>query len=363
MESNNLLKEIMKAFNIEIEISPYGDGHINDTYIADSTPRYILQRINTDIFKNYERLMENIDLVTRHLKKIILQNGGDVKRETLNVIKATDGKLFYEASDGKVYRVYDFVENTISLNLPENAKQFEASAKAFGKFQNMLSDFDASKLYETIPNFHNTISRTKDLKQAYEKNIAGRKDEVKDIYEGYLNFEDDAHIITSELSKGIIPTRVTHNDTKLNNVLFDKDTFEGICVIDLDTVMPGSLLFDYGDSLRFGASTSEEDEADLSKVWFNLEYFESYTKGYLSELKDKITKREIELLPLSALNMTYECGIRFLTDYLNGDTYFKVHYEGQNLNRAKNHLKLCQDIFSKLDEMKKIVEKYIWFLF
>lgn len=355
----NPMDEIMNAFAIEFTVDPYGDGHINDTYVADSRPRYILQRINTSIFTAPDKLMENIEAVTKHLRTIITKNGGDPDRETLTVIRTTEDKLYYEASDGKCYRMYKFIDNTISLNLPENPEQFETSARAFGRFQNMLADFDAASLYETIPDFHHTPKRTVNLKNAMADNIAGRKDEANDVYEGYLQFENDCAIITTDLEAGTIPKRVTHNDTKLNNVLFDAETKEGICVIDLDTVMPGSLLFDYGDSLRFGASTAVEDEADLDKVWFDLKYFESYTKGFLSELKDKITSREIELMPLSALTMTYECGIRFLTDYLNGDTYFKIHYPDQNLVRAKNHLKLCRDIYSKLDEMKKIVAKYI----
>lgn len=358
MACNNVLNEIMEAFGIEFKIAPYGDGHINETFITDSDPKYILQKINTTVFPNAKELMENIDSVTKHLRKIIAENGGNPDRETLTVIPTKDNKLYYQASDGEYYRIYNFVDNTFSLNLPENPEQFEASAKAFGKFQNMLSDFDAKTLFEVIPKFHNTSSRIENLKKALSDNIAGRKDEIKDVYEGYSVYENDAQIITKDLASGAIPTRVTHNDTKLNNVLFDKATGDTLCVVDLDTVMPGSLLFDYGDSLRFGASTAVEDEADLDKVWFDLDYFESYTRGFLAELGDKITKREIELLPLSALTLTYECGIRFLTDYLNGDTYFRVHYPDQNLVRAKNHLKLCQDIFSKLDDMKKIVAKY-----
>ncbi len=360
MEFNyNPMDEIMNAFSLEFTVDPYGDGHINDTFVADAKPRYILQRINTSVFKNPQKLMENIYAVTRHLRGIIKENGGNPERETLNVVKTKDGKLFFESKEGKCYRMYKFIDDTITLNLPENPEQFESSAKAFGRFQNMLSNFDASSLYETIPDFHNTPKRTENLIKAYEEDVAKRKDEVKEIYDAYLEFASDCATITKDLESGKIPTRVTHNDTKLNNVLFDAQTKEGLCVIDLDTVMPGSLLFDYGDSLRFGASSAAEDEADLDKVFFRLEYFEGYTKGFLSELGDKITEREIELLPLSALTMTYECGIRFLTDYLNGDTYFKIHYADQNLVRAKNHLKLCQDIFAKLGEMKKIVDKYI----
>ncbi len=359
MESNRApIDEIVKAFRIELNISPYGDGHINDTFVADSTPRYILQRINTNVFKNPDELMENIESVTEHLRTKIIENGGNPKRETMRVVRTVDDKLYYRADNGNCYRVYYFITDTVSLNLPENPKQFENSAKAFGKFQNMLADFDASTLHETIENFHHTPKRIEALKEALQNDAVGRRAEIEDIYNGYMQFEEDAKRIQQGLDDGSIPLRVTHNDTKLNNVLFDKDTGEGICVIDLDTVMPGSLLFDFGDSLRFGASTAEEDEANLDKVTFDLEYFESYTKGFLSELGSKITKPELDLLPLSALILTFECGIRFLTDYLNGDTYFKIHYPEQNLVRAKNHLKLCQDIYAKLGQMEEIVKKY-----
>lgn len=351
------IDEIMKAFRIELNIAPYGDGHINDTFVADSTPRYILQRINTSIFKNPDELMENIVSVTQHLRKKIEACGGNPDRETLTVINTRDDNPYYKAENGNCYRVYKFITDTISLNLPENPQQFENSAKAFGKFQNMLADFDASKLHETIPDFHHTPKRIEALKEAMEKDIAGRKAEVTAVYDEYMKFEEICCSIQNGLDSGDIPLRVTHNDTKLNNVLFDDKTGEGICVIDLDTVMPGSLLFDYGDSLRFGASTAVEDEADLSKVNFDLEYFEAYTKGFLSELGSKITKAEVDLLPLSALILTFECGIRFLTDYLNGDTYFKIHYADQNIIRAKNQLKLCQDIYAKLDKMADIVKK------
>ncbi len=358
MEYNKTLNEIMDAFDINFNISPYGDGHINETFVSDSTPRYILQKINTSIFTDPLKLMKNINAVTVYLRDIIKANGGDPGRETLTVVPTKNGELFYKASDGACYRMYNFIEDTFALNLPENPEQFASSATAFGRFQNMLAGFDASTLYETIPDFHNTPKRTEALKKAYSENLSGRRDSAQDVYEGYAEFEAQSAVITKDLESGAIPMRVTHNDTKLNNVLFDKYTKESLCVIDLDTVMPGSLLFDYGDSMRFGASTAVEDEADLDKVWFDLEYFESYTKAFLEEMGNKITKREIELLPLSALTLTYECGIRFLTDYFNGDTYFRIHYPDQNLVRAKNHLKLCRDISSKLGEMEKIVKKY-----
>lgn len=356
MEYNNLLlDEIMSNFKLSYNMVPYGDGHINDTYASSPVPKYLLQRINTQIFTNPDELMQNIEAITSHLRKKIEGYGGNCDRETLTVVKTIDDKLYYRAENGSCYRVYKFISDTKSVNQPENPEMFEEAAKAFGRFQNMLADFDASVLHETIKDFHNTPKRILALKEAVEKDVAGRRKETEELYDEFMKYEKLCSIIQTELDTKRIPLRVTHNDTKLNNILFDAETGKGLCVIDLDTVMPGSLLFDYGDSLRFGASTAKEDEADLEKVQFSLEYFESFTKGFLSELGAKIEKTELELLPVSALTLTFECGIRFLTDYLNGDTYFKIHYPDQNLVRAKNQLKLCKDIYSKLDEMLEIV--------
>lgn len=356
MEYN--LKEILKQFSIDIAVSPYGNGHINDTYIAESDVRYILQRINTDIFKNPDTLMENIQNVTEHLRKKIRQNGGDENRETLTVIPTINGDRYLKTDSG-CYRVYRFIENTVSYDNVENASQLYHAAKAFGKFQNMLADFPADKLYETIPDFHDTGKRFEALKQAIKEDAAGRAKTVAKEIEFALSHENEVNIVTDAIKSGEVPLRVTHNDTKLNNVLLDKDTGEGVCVIDLDTVMPGSMLYDYGDALRFGASSGTEDERDLSKIWFDLDLFEAFTRGYLEEVASVMTKKEIELLPFSAKLMTYECGIRFLTDYLNGDTYFKIHREHHNLDRARTQFKLVSDMESKTDSMKKIVEKYL----
>ena len=356
---NPELMEILSHFKVDSIPEEYGNGHINDTYIVKKAPGYILQRINTNVFKNPKEVMENIVNVTEYLKKKIIQSGGNPKRETLSVIKTTDGENFYKTKNGNYYRMYDFIENTVSYDNAENPNQLYEAARAFGKFQRMLADFDAEKLHETIPKFHDTFSRFQNLRTAIEKDIKGRKNSVKEEIEFALKYEEDAKVILNALKDGSIPYRVTHNDTKLNNVMLDSETGEGVCVIDLDTVMPGSLLYDFGDALRFGASTAAEDETDLSKVHFDLEYFEAFTKGFLEEIGNTITQKEIELLPFSVKMLTYECGIRFLTDYLEGDTYFKIHRENHNLDRARTQFKLVKEIEEKTPMMQEIVKKYI----
>lgn len=357
MEFN--LKDICAQFNVDTTIEGYGNGHINDTYLCESAPRVILQRINIKVFKNPQEVMENIYNVTEHLRSKIQKAGGNPDRETLNVIKTRDGNNFYKLDDENYFRMYKFVEDSISFETVENPIQLYHAGTAFGKFQNMLDDFPADKLYETIVDFHNTPARVKQLEEAISKNAAGRLIAVQNELNDALEYSKYAACITDEMAKGTIPLRVTHNDTKLNNVLFDQDTFEGVCVIDLDTVMPGSVLYDFGDALRFGASSGTEDETDLSKIWFDLEKFEQFAKGFLGETASCLTEKEIELLPMSALLMTYECGIRFLADYLNGDVYFKIHKEHHNLDRARTQFKLVKDIESKFDKMHEIIKKYI----
>lgn len=353
------LKDVCAQFNVETTIEGYGNGHINDTYLCEAAPRVILQRINIKVFKNPDEVMENIYNVTEHLKKKIEKAGGNPDRETLNVIRTKYGKNYYKLDDENYFRMYKFVEDSVSFDVVENPVQLYHAGTAFGKFQNMLDDYPADKLYETIVDFHNTPERVKQLEAAISKNAAGRLVAVKDEVNFAIEYAKYASKITDEMAKGTVPLRVTHNDTKLNNVLFDKHTLEGVCVIDLDTVMPGSVLYDFGDALRFGAASGAEDETDLSKIRFDLEKFEEFSKGFLGETAKCLTEKEIELLPMSALLMTYECGIRFLADYLNGDTYFKVHREHHNLDRARTQFKLVKDIESKFDDMKKIVEKYI----
>ncbi len=347
-------EKLMKQFNIKSSLSEYGNGHINDTYLA-APGRYILQRINTGIFKNPEELMNNIEKVTEHLRKKIIAEGGNPQRETLTIIKTIDGKNLYKYDDNNYFRVYRFVENSLPVEAPENTNQLYEAAKGFAKFQKNLADFPAETLFETIKDFHNTPVRFENLKKAISADKAGRAESVKAEIEFALAQENWIAAVTEGLADGSIPLRVTHNDTKINNILFDKDTNTALCVIDLDTVMPGSMLYDFGDALRIGAATAPEDETDLSKVSFNLDAFEAFARGYAEEMCGTLTKREIELLPLSAKLLTYECGIRFLTDYLDGDTYFKIHRPNHNLDRARTQFRLVRDIESKTEKMTEIV--------
>lgn len=300
--------------------------------------------------------MENIEGVTAFLRKKIIAQGGDPERETLNLIPTKDGKPYYHHTDDEYYRMYKFITHAKSYDLVENNDQLYNAARAFGKFQNMLADYPAEKLHETIVDFHNTRVRFANFKKAVEDNLAGRRDSVKEEIQFVLDRENDCGVIVDALANGEIPLRVTHNDTKLNNVMLDETTGEGVCVIDLDTVMPGSLLYDYGDALRFGGSSGAEDEKDLSKIWFDLDKFEAFTKGFL-EVLPSITDREIALLPFSIKLMTFECGSRFLADYLNGDTYFKIHYPEHNHVRCHTQFKLVADMEDKMDEMNAIVHR------
>ncbi len=351
--------DICSKFDVETRINAYGNGHINDTYLCESDPMYILQRINSKVFKKPFEVMDNIYRVTEHLKEKIKAVGGDVNRETLTVIKTRDGKTCYQDENGDYYRMYVFIENSLSYEIVEEPVQLYHAGKAFGRFQRMLDDFSADKLFETIVDFHNTPERVNQLKSAISDNAVGKLADVEKEVNFALEYSKYASEITDAMASGEVPLRVTHNDTKLNNVLFDDKTKEGLCVIDLDTVMPGSILYDFGDALRFGASSGTEDEQDLDKIWFDLEKFEEFTSGFLGETSDCLTKKEIELLPMSALLMTYECGIRFLADHLNGDTYFKIHRKNHNLDRARTQFKLVKDIESKFDKMIKIIQKYV----
>ena len=347
-------QEILANFNLSLDPNAYGNGHINDTYIVHSQPNYILQRINKRVFTNPPAVMENIRGVTEFLRRKIIAEGGDLDRESLNLIMTVHGKPFYHHTDGEYYRVYKFIEHAISYDIVENPMQLYHAARAFGKFQNMLADYPAEKLHETIVDFHNTKKRYDQFKDALAKDASGRAKNAGPEIDFVLAREGDAGVIVDALADGSIPLRVTHNDTKLNNVLLDEVTGEGVCVIDLDTVMPGSLLYDYGDALRFGGSSGAEDEPDLSKIWFDVEKFTAFTKGFI-EVLPSITDKELRLLPFSIKLMTLECGSRFLADYINGDVYFKTHYPEHNLIRARTQFKLVKEIEDKMDELNAIV--------
>ena len=349
------MTDVLKAFAFDgepVSSEPYGSGHINSTFlvVTDEGKRYILQKINHHIFRDVAGLMNNITLVTEHLRKKYSD-----KRKVLNVIQTVSGKPFAEI-DGEFWRAYDFVEDSICLQLPENNDDFYESAVAFGSFAQALSDFPVEKLVEVIPDFHNTPNRFKLFHEVLKKDPLNRAALVQDEIKFCLDREEEMGTLQRLRNEKVLPDRVTHNDTKLNNVLLDKNTRKPLCVIDLDTVMPGLCLYDYGDSIRFGASTALEDEKDLSKVSMNLELFKIYTKGFAGSLPN-LTEKEREYLPLGAKTMTFECGLRFLTDYIDGDHYFAVHREGHNLDRARTQLKLVADMEAKWNEMKKVVKE------
>jgi len=347
-----------------VEDMPWGNGHINDTFLLvfegedKKTIRYILQRMNKNIFKEPEKLMENIEGVTSYLRKIIIENGGDPERETMNVIPTKENKSFYVDSKGDYWRGYVFIEDSTSYDKVERKEDFYECAVAFGNFQRLLADYPAATLHETIKGFHDTKARFAVFKQAVADDVCGRAASVQDEINFVLEREDIANYFCDMLENGELILRVTHNDTKLNNIMMDNQTRKGVCVIDLDTVMPGLAMNDFGDSIRFGASTAAEDEKNLDKVWCDMELFELYTKGFVEGCGGKLTKKEIELLPMGAKTMTFECGMRFLTDYLQGDTYFKVHREGHNLDRCRTQFKLVSDMEAKWDIMADIVKKY-----
>ena len=348
--------QVLKAFSLDskpISCERYGCGHINVTYlvVTESGRRYILQKINNNIFKDVPGLMGNIAAVTKYLRKIISDPRG-----VLTLVPTTDGADYLQYEDGSFWRVYDFVEQSLCLQAPESADDFYQSAVAFGTFQQQLKDFPAETLCEVIPNFHNTVDRYHIFKEALAADVCDRAASVKAEIEFALAREQEAGTLVNMLAEGKLPLRVTHNDTKLNNVMLDEATRKPLCVIDLDTTMPGLSLYDFGDSIRFGAATAAEDEKDLSKMVMDIKLFETYTKGFLSACPG-LTENERDMLPMGAKLMTLECGVRFLTDYLSGDTYFRTHYEGQNLDRCRTQFKLVADMESKWDEMKRIVKE------
>ena len=368
LNMERISKEIVPKFAIEgtlTEAVPYGSGHINDTVRLTCAlenggqKRYILQRMNDGIFKNPVELMENVMNVTSFLRKKIVERGGDPERETLNVIRTVDGDNFLKDEDGDFWRMYIFIENATSFDMVRTPEDFYNSAVSFGNFQLLLQDYPAATLHETIPNFHNTVSRFADFKKAVEEDVCGRAKEVQDEIRFVMEREADTHVICDAIANGEIPLRVTHNDTKLNNIMIDNETGKGICVIDLDTVMPGSALYDYGDSIRFGASTGAEDEKNLELINCDMGLFEIYTKGYVEGCGGSLSEKEIRMLPMGARLMTLECGMRFLADYLQGDVYFKIHRPEHNLDRARTQFKLVADMEKKWDEMAGIVEKYL----
>ncbi len=357
---------LVKQFKFEgafLEANPCGFGHINDTYAVrfrkanGAVHRYILQRINHNVFKNPEALMQNIERVTSHLKKRIIAAGGDPERETLNLIPTAEGKAFYRAPDGDYWRAYTFIEGAQTYRAVERLDHVYSVAKAFGNFQKLLSDLPAGELHETIPNFHHTGKRFETLVEAVERDVKNRARFVRPEIEFVEERAGETSVLVDLLEQGRLPERVTHNDTKFNNVMIDNETGEGICVIDLDTVMPGLSLYDFGDAVRSAANPAAEDEQDLSIVRIDLEILDRFAHGYLDIARDFLTSVELDHLLFAAKLMTLECGMRFLTDYLEGDVYYKVWREAHNLDRCRVHFKLVEDMEVKVDQMVRIVAR------
>ncbi len=364
---NGLEKEIIEVcrhFSIDGEYhsaKTCTDGHINSTYLVNFVnkgrfEKYLVQSINTHVFKNPAELMDNIVGVTDYLREQIIRDGGNPDRETLTFLKAKNGKN-YLYHIGKCWRIYNYVDNSYTINVIENNEVFESAGRSFGLFLNRLSGYPMEKLHETIKDFHDTPKRLENLEEAIRQDKAGRLCLVKDETDFALSRKEDAKKLLELHKQGLIPLRVTHNDTKLNNILFDEKTGESICVIDLDTIMPGLSLYDFGDAIRFGGNTTREDDDNLDNVKISLELFESYTRGFLSSCAKSLTKAEIENLAFSAKLMTFECGVRFLTDYLDGDVYFRTAYHDHNLVRARNQFKLVSEIEKNLDAMNEIVTR------
>ena len=348
------MQDVLRQFPLSgavLSCEPYGSGHINDTYRVETqaSALYILQRINTHVFPNVDGLMHNISAVTAFLSERATD-----PREAMHLVRTVSNAPYYKDAQGGCWRVYDFVTDSVCLQKIERAEDFFESAFAFGNFQQQMAQFPAQTLFETIPNFHNTPDRYAKLQRAIESDRMGRVNEVGEEIAFALSLAQEAGKLHALRESGALPTRVTHNDTKINNVLMDEITGKALCVIDLDTVMPGLAAYDFGDSIRFGAATAAEDEEDLSRMRLNVDLFETYTRGFLAACKN-LTPLEQETLPLGALTMTQECGVRFLTDYLEGDTYFKIHRPDHNLIRCRTQFTLAADIKRHLPKLGEIV--------
>ena len=358
------LTEIITHFAFEGEYTGAEvctDGHINDTFflyykVHDRPLRYVLQCINRHVFHDPEGVMGNIEAVTRHLRKKVIEKNGDPRRQAMRVIPTKEGRSFFRSVRGDYWRAYDFIEGARTYQQVENPLHFYHSGRTFGQFQYLLSDFPAESLHETIERFHDTRKRLGDLLHAVKADAKGRVAGVQREIAFILERQDETGVIVDLLSAGEIPLRVTHNDTKFNNIMIDDETGEGICVLDLDTVMPGSALYDFGDSIRFGANTAREDEPNLNLVSLELELFTEFTRGYLSMAQGFLNQVEIDHLAFSAKLMTLETGIRFLTDYIDGDCYFRIEHPEQNLDRARTQLKLVADMEEKMSAMEGIIQ-------
>jgi hypothetical protein len=363
--TQNELEDIVGNFKIYANIDtvkPFGNGHINDTFLIKTRideANYILQRKNHLIFKDIAGMMENIVKVTTHIKIKLREEGiKDLNRRVIEHFPTLDNKFYYKDGSGNYWTLFNYIAGSASIEKIDKPEQAYDTGKAFGRFQNLIADIDGKTLNETIVNFHNIYFRLNNFEKAIKDDSAGRLSGVKEWVDELLNHAEEMKTLQKLLDSGKLPLRITHNDTKINNILFDAKTGEALCVIDLDTVMPGLVHFDFGDAMRSGASTVEEDEKDLSRIDFKLDIFEKFTEGFLSETKSFLTDMEKQYLAHSAKFMTYIMGLRFMTDYLQGDVYYKIDYPDHNLVRSKNQLVLIRKMNEKFREMEDIVLRY-----
>ncbi len=361
------IRDIAAKFDIYGQVDNFevcGVGHINSTYIVTTKSelgefKYVLQKINTKVFPDPEALMNNLVSVSRYIRDKIVARGGDCGRTALTFLRTSEGKYYYKSAEGGFYRCYVYIGNAANVQTVTNPHHLYLAGKGFGRFQRDLEGFDASTLTEVIPGFHDTVKRFNDFKRAVEEDRAGRAASCRKEIDFFLSREKYASKVIELMKAGEIPLRVTHNDTKINNVLLDLYNDVPLAVIDLDTIMPGSILFDFGDAVRSGANRGAEHEKDLSKVGFDIELFKAFVRGFVGEVGSVLTPAEVDNLAFSGILLTFECGMRFLGDHLNGDVYFRISTEGQNLDRARTQIKMVSEMEERLEEMNAVVREVI----
>lgn len=366
MEENPIIYKVIENYDLDGVLEdalPYGNGHINDTILLTynnngAKDRFVLQKINKFVFHHPDELMDNFIGITDHLRKKIIARGGDPMREVLTTVRTRDGNTFVIDEKGDYWRITLFIDGATCYEHVSKPDDLYEAGLAFGRFQADLSDYPAQTLYETIPGFHDTSARYEKFRRVVSEDRMNRVKNCREEIDYILGRDDIAHFAADQIGNGLLPIRVTHNDTKLNNIMIDDITGKGICVLDLDTVMPGPAMNDFGDTIRFGTSTAAEDEKDVSKVSCDLELYDFFTRGFVEGCGGRLTPHEIETLPMGALCMTYEVGLRFLTDYLEGDVYFKTDYDDHNLVRSRTQIKLVKDMGEKWEDIQKIIDKY-----
>ena len=368
MTIDGKLRSIIDRFDFDGELArceEITNGNVHRSYHLffnardGRTREYVLQHMNTFAFKKPDEVMENVDLVTKHLAAAMVKRGEDPDNRVLRVVPVKDGGILLRDEDGNTWRAYDFITHAVTRNYADSPAQFREVGLAFGEFQNMLADFPIERLHDTIPHFHDTRKRLEAFEESVARDVRGRAASVAEEIAFVRARKENMCRIVDMIASGELPLRVTHNDTKINNVMLDADTGRAQCVIDLDTVMAGSSLYDFGDAIRFGASTALEDERDLSKVGLDIELFGAFADGYISQTASGLTENELKNLTLGALVMTFEVGLRFLTDYLDGDVYFNIDCPEHNRIRARCQFKLLEDMEARRDEMDAIVRETI----